>query len=69
MYSSEVSDQALTYSFLGVLQSMTEILFLYPDDLELRVSISNAWSVLMMSNVLGRAIWEMRNRAIVGVLP
>ena len=68
MYSAEVTDLALTYSFLGVLQSMTEILPLYPDDLELRVSISEAWSVLRTSKRIARAIWEMRSREIVGII-
>jgi hypothetical protein len=42
---------------------------LYPADDELKRTVIEGWNVLSEMNLLGRVIWEIRAKSVLGVIP
>jgi len=68
VFEKEVLDPALLHSSLSVIQGTCEAATLYPADIELKRTAIEAWNVLSEMNLLGRTIWEIRARSILGVV-
>lgn len=68
MYAKDVAEPAILYSVIGIVECATEILTLCPGDVELRVAASEAWKTLDSASLLGRVLWEIRAKDIVGIL-
>lgn len=69
VFEKEVADPALLHSVLSVIQGACEVATLYPADIELKRTVIEAWNVLSEMNLLGRIIWEIRAKAVLGVVP
>ena len=67
-FYKEVSLRAYTTSLLSIIQSAAEIAALYPDDVELRAGVTTAWGTMSRESLLGKVIWEIRTRRLLGVL-
>jgi hypothetical protein len=68
VFEKEVVDPALLHSSLSVIQGTCEVATLYPADVELKRTVIEAWNVLSEMNLLGRIIWEIRTKALLGVV-
>ncbi len=68
LFEKEVLDPALLHSSLSTIQSACEVSILYSADIELKRTVIEAWNVLSEMNLLGRTIWEMRTKALLGVI-
>jgi hypothetical protein len=54
-------------SFVDI-QSACEVTTLYPADVELKAVLIEAWNVLSEMNLLGRTIWDIRAKSVLGVV-
>ena len=68
VFEKEVLDPALLHSSLAVIQSACEVTTLYPADVELKAVLIEAWNVLSEMNLLGRTIWDIRAKSVLGVV-
>ena len=64
----EVALRAYTTSLLSIIQAATEIAALYPHDVELKANVTAAWAQMSQDSLLGRIVWELRTRTLLGVL-
>jgi hypothetical protein len=70
VFEKEVVDPALLHSALSVIQGTCEVAAtLYPADDELKRTVIEGWNVLSEMNLLGRVIWEIRAKSVLGVIP
>jgi hypothetical protein len=70
VFEKEVVDPALLHSALSVIQGKCEVAAtLYPADDELKRTVIEGWNVLSEMNLLGRVIWEIRAKSVLGVIP
>jgi hypothetical protein len=67
-FHREVAARAYVASRLGVVQSATEISVLYAGNVELRAAVAEAWHELSEDSLLGRAVWHLRTKRLLGVL-
>jgi hypothetical protein len=68
MFAKDVSERAYTISLVSMVQSAAELTSLYPANVELRAAVTDSWNALNEGLLLGKAIWAMRTRALVGAL-
>ena len=50
------------------MQAVSELSTLYPADVELKVAVTQAWEKIVEGMLLGRAIWAIRTKALLGVV-
>lgn len=67
-FEQEVCAAAQVYSFLSVVQSAAELTTLYPNNMELVSGVADAWNELMNAHLLVNAIWNIRTKALFGVV-
>lgn len=67
-FQKEVAARAYAISVLSIVQSAAEITILYPDEIDLMASVTEAWQELSEHFLLGRAIWNLRTRELLRVL-
>jgi hypothetical protein len=68
MFQKEIAGPAIWVDFLSIVQSATEMVVIYPGDIELRRAVTDAWSVLAERTIIGRAVWEFRSKKLLGVI-
>lgn len=68
MFQKEVGESAIYIDYICLVQSCTELVEIYPNDVELRATLSDAWAPLVEGSLLGRAIWDIRSRTLLGVI-
>ena len=68
VFRKEVADRAYVASWLGVVQATAEIADLYPGNVELRAAVAGAWEEMSRDCLLGRAIWHLRTKKLLGVV-
>jgi hypothetical protein len=68
LYAKDISEPAILYSVIGIAECATELLTLFPAEIELRVAACEAWKTLESSSLLCRVLWEIRAKGIVGIL-
>jgi hypothetical protein len=68
-FQFEVKTNASTYSFLAIAQSVAELIVLYPNDMELAAAVSDAWQDLHRSTFFVNAVWNIRTKTLLGVIP
>ena len=66
VFQKEIAGPSLYLSFLSVVQSAGELTCLYPGDIELSATVTEAWNLLTKYNLLGKAIWEIRAKRLLG---
>jgi len=67
-YMKEIVDPAFVFSFLPMVQAVSEVSALYPADVELARVVIEAWNLLSKMNLLGKIIWDIRGRSSLGVI-
>jgi hypothetical protein len=55
-------------SLISILQAVSELAALYPADVELKAAVTKAWEEIIEGMLLGRAIWAIRTKALLGVV-
>ncbi len=68
MFHQEVATPACIVSRLGVVQATAEIAVLYPNNVGLRAAVATAWNEMSRDSLLGRAVWHLRTKALLGVV-
>ncbi len=68
MFQKEVAGEAIYLGYLSIVQACTELIELYPNDVELRATLTQAWQPLVEGSLVGRAIWEIRSRTLLGAV-
>jgi hypothetical protein len=66
-FQKEASDGFLI-SALSMLQCVTELTTLYPNDIDLKAGAIAAWNELSEVHLLGRALWYIRSRSVLGAI-
>ncbi len=59
---------AFSTSYLGIVQSCTELTTLYPNDLELVAGVTAAWDFLARGHLIGKAVWGLRTKGLLGAV-
>ncbi|OFV99263.1 MAG: hypothetical protein A3H28_02710 [Acidobacteria bacterium RIFCSPLOWO2_02_FULL_61_28] len=65
-FQKQVVGPSLIISFLSVIQSASELTCLYPCDIELSATVTEAWNLLTKYSLLGKVIWEIRAKTLLG---
>jgi hypothetical protein len=68
VYEKEVLDPALLHSSLAIIQGSCEVSTLYPADIDLKAVVIEGWNLLSKMNLLGRTVWEIRAKSVLGVV-
>jgi hypothetical protein len=66
--AKDVSERAFIVSTLSIAQCCAELTQSYPGDLQLRAGTLEGWQELSVHSLLGKTIWEIRTRRLLGVL-
>jgi hypothetical protein len=67
-FQRNVAERAYTTSLIAIIQSVAELTTLYPINIELRAGIVVAWKEMSEASLLGRAVWNLRTKALLGAL-
>jgi hypothetical protein len=68
VWQREVAEASLVLSYLSVVQASGEVIGLYPQDIDLRAAVTEAVRYLADDVLLGKAIWQIRTRRLLGAL-
>lgn len=67
-WHKEIADPAMWLNVISVIQCCTEFLAVYPYDVELARCSAEAWKPLSENTFIGRVIWELRTRKLLGAI-
>ena len=67
-FRRHVELQAYSTSLISIVQAVSELSTLYPADVELKAAVTQAWEKIVEGMLLGRAIWAIRTKALLGVV-
>ena len=67
-FQQRVEADCQVYSFMSVAQCAAELTALYPNDVELASAVTRAWNELHDSHLLANAIWNIRTKALLGIV-
>jgi hypothetical protein len=67
-FDAEVNTPARVYSLLSIVQSVAELKALYPNDMELVSSTTNAWIDMIDSQFTVNAVWNLRTKDLLGAI-
>lgn len=56
------------YSLMSIAQSAAELTSLYPNDIELISAVMRAWNELSGAHLLTNAVWQLRTKALFGIV-
>jgi len=68
-FHRQVREPAYLTSLLSIIQAAAEIAALFPGNLKLAAELNRAWKEVSTDALLGRAIWALRTKALLGVVP
>ena len=68
MFMKEIAAPAILLDLLSLAQCCAEFVSVYPRDVELRGVLSEAWGALLDNTLIGRAVWELHTKQLLGVL-
>jgi hypothetical protein len=68
MFQKEIAGPALWFDVLSIVQCCSELLDLYPSHVELARCCVDAWKPLSENTFIGRVIWKLRARKLLGVI-
>ena len=57
-----------TASFISIAQSVAELTAIYPENVDLVAAAAKAWEKMSKDSLLGKAIWQVRTKNLLGVL-
>jgi hypothetical protein len=67
-FHRQVEQPAYTTSLISLVQAASELTALYPSDVELRAAVVKAWEKIVHGMLLGRVVWNMRTKKLLGIL-
>jgi len=67
-FQRQVAERAYTTSLISLVQSAAEFTALYPGDVELSAGVVAAWGEISKGHLLGKAIWNIRTKKLLGVI-
>lgn len=67
-FNKLVSSPAVSFSFLCIIQACAELTTLYPDDVELRAGVTEAWDYPASGYLIGMAVWGLRTKSLLGAI-
>jgi hypothetical protein len=67
-FDQEVLGLCYIVSNLSIAQATAEIIPFYPDDVELRAATARLWNEMSETNLIGKAMWNIRTKALLGVI-
>ena len=67
-YHREIEEHSWIISRLGIIQAAAELTSLYKSDIDLCAAATQAWLEFSEGILLGRTIWEIRTRRLLGVV-
>jgi hypothetical protein len=67
-FHRQVEQPAYLTSLISAVQAAAELTALYPADVELRAAVVEAWQRLTEGTLIGRVIWNLRTRRLLGVI-
>ncbi|HUK31615.1 MAG TPA: hypothetical protein VLV89_10915 [Candidatus Acidoferrum sp.] len=68
IFQKEIAGPALWISLLSIVQSCTEFVSVYSDDVELARNLIESWNPLLEMSLLARVVWQIRSKRLLGVL-
>jgi hypothetical protein len=66
--AKEVTERAFIVSLLSIIQCAAELTEKYPTDVTLHAGVIEAWRFFSEGSLLGKTIWEIRTRRLLGVI-
>jgi hypothetical protein len=69
MSQRDVAERSFIISVISIVQSTAELTTHYSTNVDLVAAVVQAWKDLSDGALLGRAIWNIRARALLGVIP
>jgi hypothetical protein len=64
----DVRERAFVVSLLSIVQCAAEVTARRPDDINLIAGVTEAWKVFSEDSLLGKTIWEIRTRKLLGII-
>lgn len=68
VFQKEIAGPAVWFDVLSIVQSCSEVLDIYPGDVELARAYVNAWQQLSQNSFIGQVIWKLRAKKLLGVI-
>jgi hypothetical protein len=66
--AKDVTERAFLVSLMSIIQCAAELTEKYPTDVNLVAGVIEAWKFFSQRTLLGRTIWEIRTRRLLGVI-
>ena len=66
--AKDVTERAFIVSLMGIIQCAAELTEKYPADINLVAGVVQAWKSFSRDTLLGKTIWEIRTRRLLGVI-
>lgn len=67
-FQRSVAERAYTTSLISIVQSTAELAALYPANVELVAAVVKAWQEMSEGSLLGKVIWNIRTKKLLGVV-
>jgi hypothetical protein len=64
----DVTERAFITSILSIIQCAAEVIVRLPGDIDLLAGVTDAWKVLSEDSLLGKKIWEIRTKGLLGII-
>ena len=64
----DVTDRAFIISIISIIQSAAELTERLPGDLDLMAGVTEAWRSFSEDSLLGKTIWEIRTKKLLGII-
>jgi hypothetical protein len=68
LFQRQIAEPSVLYSTICAVQAATELVVIYPHDVELMVKVLAAWSGLNKFTLLSRSVWERRAKKILPLI-
>jgi hypothetical protein len=68
IFQRQIAEYSVLYSAICAVQTATEIAAIYPNDVELMVKVSAAWTGLSKLSFISRSVWERRAKKILPLI-
>jgi hypothetical protein len=68
MFQKEIAGPAMWLDVMSIAQCCSELLEIYPNNIELARCCAEAWMPLSENTFIGRVIWKLRTRKLLGAI-
>ena len=67
-FRREVAERSFTFNVLSIAQAASELTAMYPANVDLAAAVVAAWKEISHGMLLGRALWNMRTKTLLGII-